>query len=577
MSTLSKLIGRPKTVDEMQRLNWALSAIARSSQALIHRESFEALAQTVCDAIASEEAYALAWVGLCGNTPDKLVEFTAWSGRAQGYMKDLRLSWSADRPEGRGPFGESMRTGLPHLMWDSEIDAKFTRWRESARHFGLRSSVTVPIHQGREIVGALVVYGDRPDAFGPNELALFGQLADELGYARGVAADAQRLAELCNACEMAEERYNHTINLVPVGIAQLSSDGTFTVVNEALCRLFDVPRAALIGRRLAEFSVEPEMSEPAARGDPLGAAFAELMAKGSVQDIDWPCRTPAGRLLWIALSLQAVPDHGERIVLAVLKDVTEQRAREAKIADAQKLEAIGLLASGIAHDFNNLMTAISGMALVLEEQLADNGDAAAVAGRIVKTSARGRALSQRIMQLVRPSSGRRTPVDLSGFVAAEYDFLATMLPPDISLQHKLAAGGVTVHADADEIGRLLQNLVLNARDAMRDRSGTITVSVDRVAPFSPELIRKPMAGSLDPSRAYARLRVVDQGQGIASDVLANVFKPFFSTKTGGQGHGLGLTIVQSAVVGHGGACIIDSQQGKGTRFSIYLPAMPDEA
>lgn len=191
--------------DDLRRLNWALAAYARCSAALIHSADPADLVTSICEAIVGQDDYVLAAVGLAGSGEDKSVRLLASAGRALGYLDGLSLSWDETQVAGSGPTGHAIRSGEPLIMRDSLAEAMFTPWREKARTFGIRSSVTAPFKQGDRVIGVILVYAARTDAFGPREVQLFRQLGAELAFAMSVAENRARLAAAEVARQAAED------------------------------------------------------------------------------------------------------------------------------------------------------------------------------------------------------------------------------------------------------------------------------------------------------------------------------------------------------------------------------------
>jgi len=209
---------------DLQRLNWALAAYARSSAALRQQRNFEDLARRVCEAVVDNDVYRLAWVGLADDGPGKPVPVIAGSGPAAGYLDGLRVSWSEEIPEGRGPTGMAIRSGMPHVMRDSTTDAAYGHWRVRGLSFGIRSSVTVPIKVGGGVAGALLVYASQPDAFGQNELSVFAQLADDLAFALTLQKDRD-LLEASERARSAAEQSAREAQAELARVARVSSLG----------------------------------------------------------------------------------------------------------------------------------------------------------------------------------------------------------------------------------------------------------------------------------------------------------------------------------------------------------------
>ena len=162
--------------------NWALSAFSSASLALGRAQSAEGLLQSICEAITRQSYYALAWVGIAEDGPEKKIRLVGAAGSAVGYLDGLRVSWSKDDPMGCGPTGTCIRTGKVTIMEDSELSDTFSPWRERARRFGLRSAVAIPFSLGGDTRGTLIVYSAEPNAFEPEAIEVFENLAQEFVY-----------------------------------------------------------------------------------------------------------------------------------------------------------------------------------------------------------------------------------------------------------------------------------------------------------------------------------------------------------------------------------------------------------
>jgi signal transduction histidine kinase len=188
---------------EMRRMTWALEAYARSSKALIRSNTLSEMAERVCQAIVEHDDYALATIVMADLPPSKAVRPIASAGDAVGYLEGLDLSIDESIPEGRGPTGRALRSGMPLLMNDSLRDPIFDTWRDRAIRFGLRSSTTVPFRHG-DLRGAIMVYAARPSIFTEREVHIFRELGDELAFAINVLLARARLDEERHARARAE-------------------------------------------------------------------------------------------------------------------------------------------------------------------------------------------------------------------------------------------------------------------------------------------------------------------------------------------------------------------------------------
>jgi PAS domain S-box-containing protein len=271
---------------------------------------------------------------------------------------------------------------------------------------------------------------------------------------------------------------------------------------------------------------------------------------------------------------------GASVEISARKNAELARDRlELQLRQAQKLEAIGTLAGGIAHDFNNILSAILGYGEMAQKDAPERSALRRHVDAIVAAGQRAKSLVERILAFSRSGMGERVPVPVQAVVAEALDGVAATLPAGIVLERRLEAGDAAVLGDATQIHQVVLNLCANAVQAMRagrDRAGTLA-DVDRpdqlaVAVECTRLdAALPVATSvLQPGR-YLLLTVRDSGIGIPPGLLERIFDPFFTTKEVGVGTGLGLSLVHGIVTDLGGGIAVDSIEGRGATFRVYLP------
>ena len=263
-----------------------------------------------------------------------------------------------------------------------------------------------------------------------------------------------------------------------------------------------------------------------------------------------------------------------RLVGAVA-DVTDRRlagaekARlEERLRKAQKLEAVGTLAGGIAHDFNNILGAIIGYGEMAQKAAPAGSELRRYLDNVMHAGARAKSLVERILAFSRTGAVERSPVHVQSVVEETLVLLAASLPGNVRLERALEAHGVAVFGDATRLHQVVMNLATNALQAMPG-GGVLRVRLETANTSEPKSLS---LGELRPG-TYVRLEVTDTGSGIESEVLERMFDPFFSTKPVGSGTGLGLSLVHGIVTDWGGAMDVISTIGRGTTFSIWLPAL----
>ncbi len=252
-----------------------------------------------------------------------------------------------------------------------------------------------------------------------------------------------------------------------------------------------------------------------------------------------------GRLLDCSLT---APDGLENAIL-VVRDVTETVDAEDRLRDAEKMQAVGTLASGVAHDFNNLLAAI-----LLHVRLMDRQPEAAVesVAAIRDLAEQGTEVVRELLYFARRESAAPRTIDLVELVRQQEAVLRHLLPDSLELGVELEEEAVPVVADPVGLRRLLLNLVINARDAVEESGGRVTIRVEHTA-------------------GRAVLEVADDGPGIPTDAREHLFEPFFTLRRQGRGSGLGLAVVYSIVSAHGGEVDVHSAPGEGARFIVRLP------
>ena len=291
------------------------------------------------------------------------------------------------------------------------------------------------------------------------------------------------------------------------------------------------------------------------RQDPSEIATVEAVhtrKDGSVYDID--------------VRFQYLPFETPAVFVAVGRDVTERKHSEELLRQAQKMEAVGQLTGGVAHDFNNLLTIIMGNLEMLERRVEDDERARELVSEATETAELGAQLTGRLLAFARRQRLEAAAIDLNQLVLDMRDLLQRSLGETIQVSTVLNNQLWAVLADPSELQNALLNLAINARDAM-PTGGTLTIETDN------QELDEEAVHDLNDARpgAYVRLTVTDTGTGMSKSVQEKAFEPFFTTKEVGVGSGMGLSMVYGFAKQSGGHVRLDSEEGQGTRLSLYLP------
>ncbi|GAB4386849.1 ATP-binding protein [Albidovulum sp.] len=338
---------------------------------------------------------------------------------------------------------------------------------------------------------------------------------------------------------------------------------------------------------LIRMSTEGEMREAnrAARallGDwQKGASLASVLEGLGRPVTDWLADAAAGRAerrpevlrvrgretdTFLQVTLTRTTEGGRPGLVAVLSDATQLKTLEAQFVQSQKMQAIGQLAGGVAHDFNNLLTAISGHCdlLLLRHDKGDPDYADLV--QISQNANRAASLVGQLLAFSRKQTLKPQILDLREALSDLTHLLNRLVGERIRLVFKHAPHLRTIRADKRQLEQVLMNLVVNARDAMKD-GGEIRIETEELT--LKEELRRDRA-TVAPGE-YVVVRVIDEGTGIEPDKLSKIFEPFFTTKRQGEGTGLGLSTAYGIVKQTGGFIFCDSVPGSGTTFTLYFP------
>ncbi len=365
-----------------------------------------------------------------------------------------------------------------------------------------------------------------------------------------------------NALRNSEERSRRLLDLLPDGLVTYAN-GRVTYANPAAVRLFgachsqELCGAPVLDRVHADSraTVRARM-ERVAQGEPGALADDVLLRMDS---------TP------FAAEVAAAPlGHGE--VLVVVRDLTERRRAEEeraalldRLRQSEKLEALGTLAGGVAHDFNNVLAAILGHAAALATDLPEGSVWRDDAERIATAARRAKGVVHQILAFARRRPVEVRLVDVAAAIREDVALVRAAIPANVDITFRLSPGAGAVQGDPTQIHQVLLNLCTNARDAMEDRVGAITVAVDAA--------RSPCDDGPDglAPGEYVRIVVSDTGKGMDAATRARAFEPYFTTKDSGRGSGLGLSVVHGIATELGGGARIDSDPASGTKVQVWLP------
>ena len=547
-----------RTQERLGDKNRALAMLSECNERMIRASSEGELVAEVCRLIVGVGGYRFAWIGEVRDAP-RVIAPIARAGHEAGYLDRLELTWD-DTERGRGPAGTAVRTRAPAIVHDVTADPTFAPWRDEAARQGYGAVAAWPLVAGDRVFGVLAVYAGRAFAFHREELTLLGELAEDLAYGmtslRGQAAR-----------ERAEANYRELFQHAPYGVFRTGPDGRLTLVNDALVSMLGyADKSELLGLDLAT-AVYPD---PADRRSLVERyADRDRIAEDPVR---WQRRD--GAPILVRLSGRVLRTSGRTVegVEVAVEDVTTLRELEQQYRQAQKLEAVGRLATGVAHDFNNLLTVMLAASEALVSRLGPGAPGHEDAEDMRQAARRGAALTSQLLAFGRRQMLAVQPVDLNALIGGMEGMLRRLLGEDVELAVRIAARLPPVIADPGRLEQVVVNLAVNARDAM-PRGGVLTIQTQAAAFATSQTVPRVTV----PAGRYIVLIVRDTGLGMDDRALSHLFEPFFTTKEAGKGTGLGLATVYGIVTQSGGFISVDSAPGRGSTFQIYFPAGSTDA
>jgi two-component system cell cycle sensor histidine kinase/response regulator CckA len=339
-------------------------------------------------------------------------------------------------------------------------------------------------------------------------------------------------------------------------------DGVVTSWNAAAERIFGYSRSEMVGQSV--FKLIPEELHETERTVLAGLRRGETVEVSETERI-----RKDGKRIWISLSVSPIRDATGVIIGAasIKRDVTESRLMRQHLHETQRFQAVGQLAGGIAHEANNQMTVVLGASQFLLRR-PDLAPSAREDVELIRRAAeRTASITQQLLAFSRRQVLELRDVDLNRVVQTIEPVLRRSLAESHELAVRLELRDAVVRADPRQLEQVLLNLTLNARDAMPG-GGRLTIETGSV-----ELAGEEAAwiGVAPPPGTYAVVVVKDTGHGMDRATLQRAFEPFFTTKAVGQGTGLGLSVVHGIVNQTGGSIRVESEPGKGTAFTLYLP------
>jgi PAS domain S-box-containing protein len=443
------------------------------------------------------------------------------------------------------------------LVEREKLSQNGNRIHRDLKELGIQYWVSLPLSAKDTVAGILVVAGKNFDMLTIPE----AELMESFGKQISVALNNARLFDLLR---QSEQRYHDLYENAPDSYLMIERSGIIESCNRTGAEMLGYAREQILGKRFEEFCL-PERSEDVRRL--LEAMF--LAGKG-VSDVEEQMVTRKGETIHVNLSFSlAVNEAGQTVNARVIaRDITDRKKMEHAILHAQKIESIGKLAGGVAHDFNNILASVLGSASILRRRLTEKSKFYKYVEIIEVAARRGSSLTRQLLTFARKTETKDELVDVNDTIRETVQLYERSVAKDIVVDVKLTGEITHVRGDSGQIQQALLNLLLNARDAMPG-GGKVAITSSVVMA---DAHTTTQFASVKPG-PFVRVNVSDTGVGMENGIRERVFEPFYTTKD--TGTGLGLSVVYGVVQNHGGFLDVESEVGRGTTFSVYLPRSSD--
>jgi two-component system, cell cycle sensor histidine kinase and response regulator CckA len=555
----------------IRNLNQLLHSIRRINGLMVRERDPDKLLNDACRILVQTRGYELVWIGYV-NAESMRVFPAVWAGRkGADYLNNISITWD-ESPYGRGPIGNAIRNLAPSVINNITTDPAFAPWRDAAIECGYGSVAAFPLLRGKQALGAMAVYFDRPEAFDSEEIDLLGELAVDLSFAlQSIANEEQRkqaeekLIIQGRTLIESEMRYRDLFENANEIIYTLDLKGRFTSLNKIGRQTIGFDSEQIMGQNIDKF-VAPEymfdMQEILHRtisGESLPPAELVIINQGGLR-------------ITIEVSNRLIMlDEKPVGVQGIARDLTERNLLQRQLLQAQKMEAVGRLAGGVAHDFNNLLTIIIGNSDLLMESVPESEQAYDDIDQIRKAGLRAADLTSKLLAFSRMQILQPRVLNLNVLIHESSKLLGRLIGEDIELIVRADPGLGCIKADATQMEQIIMNMAVNAKDAMA-KGGKFTIETANVELDENFVTRHPGSHR----GRFIMMSAADTGTGMDMETKSHIFEPFFTTKEEGKGTGLGLAMVYGIVKQSGGYITVESEPGCGATFMIYLPQVDED-
>lgn len=424
--------------------------------------------------------------------------------------------------------------------------------------------------------GTLAISSGVPDCFSREHIDDMEELAFALEYGFKRREDLQNLEQRNRELEAeivqrrqaeidlldSREQIRVIVETVLDPIITINDRGQIESTNASLEKVFGYKPEEVLGQNVKILMPEPYRDQH----DGYLSRYLHTNEKriiGIGREVEG--KRKDGTVFPMDLAVNEVQFKGRTLFIGIARDITQRKGMEEELRKAQNLESLGMLAGGIAHDFNNMLTGVLGNLDLLEIVLDKDSDAYKLAVEGKRAAKRTKDLTKQLLTFAKGGAPNKEVISIAEVIreAAE----SSLQGGHSRVEYRVAENLDSLHADREQIHRVIQNLVLNADQAMPE-GGILTIAAENVELSDPVLL--PLAAG-----HYVKVSLVDQGSGISEETRAKIFDPYYTTKESKRG--IGLSIVYSIIQRHGGYIEVRSEKDVGATFEFYLPSLQKKA
>jgi len=558
---------------ELQKSNRALRMISRTNKILVRAADQSSLLQAVCEVMIEIGGFSFCWLAYPqtdDNSRFKTAAFSAADSRAHAPLVqatetvDGVLSWPCALA--------AAQNAAPVVVRNiADENSAGVNHYAAVRQAGLSCCASLPLIYNRRMYAVLTVLSDDAEMFEESQIEQLKELCEDIAFGMHTLHERDKHQQAQQALIESEQRYRQLFEKAGEAVflmqAQGPDIGRIIQANQAAARMHGYTVDELIGMSIQELDTPealkgfPERNRRMHAGEWIHEEISHLKKDGT------PFTTE--------VSVGVIDIGDQKFLLAFYRDITDRKriedenaALEAQIRQANKMEAIGTLASGIAHDFNNILSAASGYTELSIPLVPPDSILSKNLHKIQQANKRAAELVRHILTLSREKESAAQVLQPRLIIKEAVKLLRASLPATIEIKQQIESSAY-IMGDAAQIHQIIMNLCVNAGHAMEASGGLLSISLtdeDLSAAFTRQYVH------LSPGR-YVVLKVSDTGHGIPGEIMDKVFDPYFTTKPQGKGTGLGLAVVNGIVNNYRGAISLESEVGQGTRFTLFLPAV----